>query len=396
MQMRQKFPLAALGLALLLTATAGAAMPPHAMEQPGHPMPQKAAAKPYSTAGTIAIDLSKINNLDGILHELLENRVVFVGETHDRYEHHLNQLAIIKAMHERHPEMAIGLEFFQWPYQGVLDRFVAGEIDEAQMLRETEYFSRWRFDYRLYKPILDFAREQKIPLIALNVPRELTEKVAQGGLASLTTEERAQLPAEMERDDPAYRDRIEAIYKMHPQRPGSNFDNFLDAQLLWDEGMAQRAADYLSQHPQTHMVILAGNGHVVEGTGIPARLQRRLAVSQAIVINGGEMGIKPQMGDYLLLPEAQELPPRGLLGLYLNPGDEGLVVDKIDDNSAGGEAGIKVGDRLQAINGQVLKDYADLRIVMLGMVASDKVQATVVRKGWLGKNSEKVFEVTLR
>ena len=46
------------------------------------------------------------------------------------------------------------------------------------MLKQTEYFTRWRFDYRLYRPILRFARDQGLPLVALNVPRELTERVA--------------------------------------------------------------------------------------------------------------------------------------------------------------------------------------------------------------------------
>lgn len=344
---------------------------------------------------SMAIRLADINDLDGIIPELAKMRVVFIGEVHGRYEHHLNQLVVIKGIHQRHPKMAIGLEFFQWPYQAVLDRFVAGEIDEAQMLRETEYFSRWRFDYRMYKPILDYARDNRIPLLALNVPTELTQKVAAGGLDALSNEERNSLPADIDRDDKAYRARVEAVYNIHPQRPGSTFENFLDAQLCWDEGMAERAAEFLQSHPDHKMVVLSGTGHVIEGTGIPNRLARRMAVSTAIVINGGDLGLDTAMGDYLLLPEPQTLPALGMLGVYLDPREEGLYVDGLEEDGAAAKAGIQVKDILLSINGQALTSYDDLRITMLNMLAGDKVTVTVRRSDWLLGQEEVTLEATL-
>lgn len=343
-----------------------------------------------------AIRMSDLSDVGGILPELAQKRVVFVGETHDRYEHHLNQLAIIQGLHQRHPQLAIGLEFFQWPFQAVLDRFVAGEIDETQMLLETEYFSRWRYDYRLYKPILDYARANNIPLLALNVPRELTEKVAQGGLAALSEEERRRLPADFDRDDAAYRSRIETVYEAHPQRPGSSFENFLDAQLCWDEGMAERAAQFLRDNPEHNLVILAGTGHVIEGSGIPERLTRRLPVSTAIVLNLGEPRIAPAMGDFLLLPEPQELPAQGLLGVFLDTRDDGLYVEKLADDGTALEAGIKVKDQLLAINGETLTSYAHLRVAMLHMLAGDQVSITVRRRHLLRGTEDITLDVTLR
>ena len=49
---------------------------------------------------------------------LAQNRVVFVGEMHDRYDHHLNQLAVLQALHQKNPNIAIGVEWFQQPFQG--------------------------------------------------------------------------------------------------------------------------------------------------------------------------------------------------------------------------------------------------------------------------------------
>ncbi|TNF97910.1 MAG: iron-regulated protein, partial [Gammaproteobacteria bacterium] len=126
---------------------------------------------------TSVLDIRKMSVLDDIIDELSKNRVVFVGEAHDQYSHHLVQLDIIKALYAREPNISIGMEMFQQPFQKYLDAFIGGELDERGMLIGTEYFDRWSFDYRLYRPILEFAHEQKIPVIALNIEKEITSKV---------------------------------------------------------------------------------------------------------------------------------------------------------------------------------------------------------------------------
>ena len=88
------------------------------------------------------------------------------------------------------PRLAIGVEFVQQPFQEVLDDFVQQRIDERDFLRRSEYFTRWGFDYRLYAPLLRFARNNAIPVVALNVPGEITSKVARDGVAALSDEER--------------------------------------------------------------------------------------------------------------------------------------------------------------------------------------------------------------
>lgn len=277
-------------------------------------------ASPAAPA-TRVVDLRRLPDLDAIIPELADRQVVFVGEIHDRYSHHLNQLAVIRGLQRRHPDLVIALEFFQQPFQRHLDDYVAGKISEKEMLRRTEYFSRWQIDYRHYRPILRHAREAGLKLLALNVPAELTRKVGRQGLEGLDAEERAKLP-EIRGAGEAYRERLKSVYEQHLEGGGS-FEHFVEAQLLWDEAMAEHAAQFLRRYPGRPMVVLAGAGHIAFGAGIPARLKRRVEVDTAVVINDPQEALTADIADFVLLTEPVPLPPRGRLGIFMETASRG-------------------------------------------------------------------------
>jgi len=343
------------------------------------------------------VELSTLRDLEALIPRLADRRVIFVGEAHDRYEDHLNQLMVIRGLHELGLDLAIGMEMFQQPFQQALDGYGAGEVDEAEMLRRTGYFERWRFDYRLYRPILRYAREHLIPLLALNLEREITEKVGQAGLAALDEAQRARIPAGMDREDPVYRERLKRVFDLHPQDKDRDFENFLSVQLLWDEGMAERAADYLRQHPGKTLVILAGQGHVEFGQGIPARLQRRLAVPAVSLLNGSQRDLEAGSADYLLFPRRVDLPISGRLGVLLDSEAKGpgVAVKGFSDSTGAAAAGMKEGDRILRIGGQGIAEYADLRIALMDSRPGDKLAVEVERGTLLGSPERLTLEVEL-
>jgi len=83
------------------------------------------------------------------------------------------------------------MEMFQHPFQHVLDEYIAGKTDEKTFLQRSEYFKRWRFNYNLYKGIIDFARERQLKVLALNIRREIIDKISAKGIGSLTEDERS-------------------------------------------------------------------------------------------------------------------------------------------------------------------------------------------------------------
>ncbi len=222
-----------------------------------------------------------IENLSQITPTLAQANVVYLGETHDSPEDHRNQLKIIQELYQTNPKIAIALEMFQRPYQGVINQYLAGKLTEKELLEKSEYEKRWGFPWENYAPILRFAKEKKLPVLALNTPTEITHKVVQSGLESLTPSERQFIPpsSEIRTDNKEYRQRLLATFQQHQAvNHGSvtNVDRFFLAQVLWDETMAEGVATFVKAHSDYQVIVLAGQGHIIYGYGIPSRVARRL------------------------------------------------------------------------------------------------------------------------
>src|SRR5262249_8516397 len=155
-----------------------------------------------------------------------------------------------------------GMEMFQKPYQGPLDRYLGGAIDEGELLRVTEYRQRWGFDWALYRPIVEFCRKNGGALAALNVPRELTARVSRVGYDKLTEAEKKQLgPIDFQLKE--HRDYwYERLSKMHGQGKASpeQKERGYQVMTLWDDFMAASAASFQQERRLRRLVVLAGSG----------------------------------------------------------------------------------------------------------------------------------------
>lgn len=215
------------------------------------------------------------------LQQLAKADAVYLGETHDSAKDHQNQLEIIEQLYRRNKNIAIALEMFQRPYQGVIDDYLAGKISEQQLLAKSEYEQRWGFPWEYYAPIVRFAKAKKLPILALNTPTEVTRKVAKNGLTSISPEERKYIPPspEIRTDNAEYRQLLLKIFQQHQADASGNspsFERFFLAQVLWDETMAEGIAKFLAKKPSYQVIVLVGQGHIVYNYGIPSRVARRI------------------------------------------------------------------------------------------------------------------------
>ena len=361
-----------------------------------HAMPEQVADTGHDSQETSILDIRSMSSIDDIAQILAAKRVIHVGEAHNKYSHHLAQLDIIRAIHTIHPDLAIGMEMFQQPFQQYLDQYIKGELDETEMLRHTEYFSRWKFDFRLYKPILDYAKEHRIPVIALNIEKEITSKVGDVGIDGLDETESQKIPADIDDSDTRYRRHLQQVFSQHPRGENSDFERFLQVQLLWDEGMAERTAEYLRQYPDRKMVVLAGVGHVAHGMGIPARVKRRINVDSAIVLPGDASPIEPGIADFIIYPRSVALPQAGQMGIFLGDGgDKGVEAKELFPEGAAAKAGVKKGDKIFKINNTSISSHVDIKLALLNMSPGQEVTLHVNRKKFLWGNRQLEFTFEL-
>ena len=223
--------------------------------------------------------------LDAFFAALRTSEVVYVGERHDRAADHAVQNTVLRRLYQDEPSLAIGMEMFQTPFQEPLDDWSAGRIDETVLRRETEYDERWGYDFSLYRPMLEFARNHGLEVVALNAPREVAHAVAMTGIEGLSPEVAKSLP-ELDLDDAEHRALFDRAFDI-AEHGGSQemVDRFYEAQVVWDETMGSRVAATLARPdgPST-MIVFAGRVHVQGGLGIPSRAEKRGAAPFVVVL----------------------------------------------------------------------------------------------------------------
>jgi len=214
---------------------------------------------------------------DDVFAALAKRGVVLLGETHDDAEHHRWQLHTIAALFGHRPDMILGFEMFPRRVQPVLDRWSKGELDETAFLREVNWPQIWGVADDLYLPLFHFARMHRLPVLALNVDRATSRRVAAQGFASVPRAEREgvgdPVPASA-----SYRDRLFEWFKQHPgaghhaRTTSEQFERFVRAQLFWDRAMAEAIADARRDGRRPLVVGVMGSGHVEYGGGVPHQL----------------------------------------------------------------------------------------------------------------------------
>jgi uncharacterized iron-regulated protein len=204
------------------------------------------------------------------------HRFVYLGESHDVLAHHEMQAAVIEALAKRGRDVVVGFEMFTRPVQGQLNPWTLGWWTEAEFVEKADWKGQWGFDFALYRPIFEAVRKNRLPMVALNVPRDWVRRVGREGVKALNAEEQAQFPA-LDVTNQDHRAVFNAMMGGHPPT-GDRGENIYSAQVLWDTAMADSALKYLAARPatrQTVFVVVAGSGHVMYGQGINYRIWKR-------------------------------------------------------------------------------------------------------------------------
>jgi uncharacterized iron-regulated protein len=351
-----------------------------------------------------------------------DHRIVYVGESHDSVQDHEIQLKVLRRMNERFPgKVALGLEMLRRPSQADADRWSSGRMEEKDFVRVWQ--KNWGNSYPYYAEILRYVRDNRIPLLALNRQKAMpaAHSAMEGGAAKPASPEGSAKPAggepaaampapppaveatpepETDESDPYYKAYIGAFFEGHGEGKPEVGAMFLRGQILWDETMAETAADYLRspENADKRLVVFAGGNHVRYGFGIPRRVFRRIPVSYTIV-EPWVVKFPEDKRDRIMEVDLPELPlPMGafvwgvgyddledqriLLGVRIEQGDpEGAKVLGVGEGSSAEKAGVKEGDVIVAVDGVALKELFDLTYELSFKKVGQKGNLGVLRDG---------------
>ena len=337
-------------------------------------------------------------------------KVIYIGEMHTNLQAHEAQRRVIEALEQRFPgQIAIGMEMFREPQQPALDRWTRGELDELHFLKESKWYDNWGSDFGHYRGILNFARDHRLDVLALNPSKEVQQQFSQAGAGPLPPELAVRVP-QTDFTDPFQRALLEAVFKGHSKggKPSSlsaeatanMFDRFYRTQILWEESMASRIVDYLNSPAGAgkKMVVIAGAFHVRHGLGVPRKVLRRAAWPYAIVLPT-ELSIPEEekeelmmdvdipkipllAGDFAwLIPYENIKSQKAQLGVLMRADAGTVVIDKVVPGSPAELVGLKAGDVFVALDDFPVTEQGDVSIVIGGKKPGDGVNVKVRRAG---------------
>ena len=304
-----------------------------------------------------------------VLTAMAKRDVLLLGELHDSEDDHRWQLQTLAALHVLRPDMVIGFEMFPRRAQAVLDDWVAGRLTVRQLLDQSQWNVVWKLPADLYLPLFQFARNNRIPMVALNVDQKLIRATAQNGWDAVPPADREGV-GRAAPVAPAYRDFLFEVYGEHPNGHGKDrtkaqptdgaFGRFVESQAVWDRAMAEALASRVTAGPQgvqPLVVGIMGSGHLRDGHGVPHQL-RDLGVK-----NVGSLlpvpaaldckELRPGMADAVFaLPEtARPAPEPPRLGVRLEESGATVRIVDVTAGSLAERTGLKAGDQIVEVAG---------------------------------------------
>ncbi|HCZ9279181.1 TPA: ChaN family lipoprotein [Vibrio alginolyticus] len=228
--------------------------------------------------------------------ELQQADVILIGEWHTHAGIHRFQTDMLKQLTSYDRSLALSMEQFTRDKQPVVDAYLRGEIGEQYLMKQANAWPNYESDYR---PLVEFAKQKNLPVIAANAPKSIVRCIGRQGLDyinKLDDDQRMFIAQAINTGSSPYKEKFMA--SMHHGKPEQTEKQFA-AQVTWDETMAESIVSYLDDNPGAQIVHVAGKFHTEQGLGTAASILSRNPSLKVVVISPTDNGLSDNT-DYQL------------------------------------------------------------------------------------------------
>lgn len=225
-------------------------------------------------------------SLNQIIEALQASDAVFLGEQHDDPTAHALQFEIFRQAFDRYGKsrpFVLSLEMFERDVQLVVDEYLQDLISEANFIAASRAWNNYKTDYR---PLVEFAKQNKLPVVAANAPRRYVNLVSRKGreaLNQLSAEAKNSLaPLPFAPASKEYSEKFSAL--MGAGGMTSHGATLLESQSLWDATMADSVAKILQSRKNALAVHLNGGFHTENRLGTVEHLLKYNPKTRVLVV----------------------------------------------------------------------------------------------------------------
>lgn len=259
---------------------------------------------------------SKLITVKQMAENLKDKDVIFFGEYHGEAISHQLELKLLIELYALNPKIIVSLEMFERDVQEHLDNYLKDKITEEDFLAQSRPWPNYAKDYR---PLVEFAKQNGLTVLAANVPRRYAALIAKNGITALD-----ELPPNEKEyisenlvvlNDEYKRNFIATISgskfgNEDNGAPTELLDKMYAAQCLKDDTMAESIIKALDKNADHLVIHYNGDFHSRKYLGTVQKVQL-LAPDLSIAVispvyadkgfSGQEIDINSQDGDYFYL-----------------------------------------------------------------------------------------------
>lgn len=168
-----------------------------------------------------------------MIRDLSGRDFVLFGEFHNNPISHWLQLEVTKDC-DATRDLVLALEMLETDNQEAVNLYLKGQLNQKGLDSMARLWRNYNTDYA---PLVNYAKDHSIPVVASNIPRRYASQVFSGGFEALDTLPEkvkawiAPLPIAYDAELPGYK-------KMKDMMPGHGGDNLPRAQAIKDATMA--------------------------------------------------------------------------------------------------------------------------------------------------------------